>query len=66
MPTDQSRICRLQNNEYLTPVPILTEIDEDIVEVSDTSNILGKHVCSPFVWSEKRCSKSAIFLDLPS
>ena len=63
MPTDQSRICRLQKNEYRTTVPILTEIVEDIVEVSDTSNSSGrpKHVCSLFVWSEKRCSKCLQF-----
>ena len=47
MLTDQSCICRLQKNEYRTTVPILTEIVEDIVEVSDTSS--GEHVCSPFV-----------------
>ena len=49
MRTDQSRICRLQENEYRTTIPILTEIVEDIVEVLDTSNTSGKHVCSPFV-----------------
>jgi len=48
MLTDQSRICRLQKNEYCTPVPILTEIVEDIVEVSDPSNSSGRsvpHLC---------------------
>jgi len=38
-----------KKNEYRTNVPILTEIVEDIVEVSDNSNSSGKHVYSPFV-----------------
>jgi len=51
-----------------TTIPILTEIVEDVVEISDTSNSSGKNVCSPPICVKRTplFEVFAIFLDLSS
>jgi len=58
---DRSGICRRQETITALPIPILTEVVEEVA-VSDTSESSDKHVCSSLCEPETAGRSASILL----